>query len=160
MISASRLTVVFAGLFVLSSLSGAAVAKGPVDVIEFSGTEFEQTLSVIEGDALLDFNPWGQEFLGARLDSKPSGLLEPLTVTMYLDNSVGTPEAIYRFEYYPAPDGGSIYLPGPGEADYDLNKTTILGGSGNWFDASPSWDSLYQSLVSIRPPSTGDGGLK
>jgi hypothetical protein len=147
-------------VLVVVSLPGIAVAKGPLAAIEFSGPGFEQTLSVTEGDALLDFNPWGQEFLGARLDSKPSGLLEPLTVTMYLDNSVGTLEAIYRFEYYPAPDGGRIYLPGPGDADYDLNKTTILGGGGNWFDASPSWDSLYQRLVSIRPPSTGNGGLK
>jgi hypothetical protein len=147
-------------VLVVVSLPGIAVAKGPLAAIEFSGPGFEQTLSVTEGDALLDFNPWGQEFLGERLEAEPE-VTDGLIVTMYLEDASGDRRAVYRFAYYPHLAGGRIHLPGPGEADYDLNKTTILSANdGRWLEASPGWDAFYESIVRIQPPSTGSGRLR
>src|SRR5690606_38138842 len=110
-----------------------AVAKGPVDAIEFSGPALEHDIAVTEGDALLEFSPWGQAFLGEQLDSAPTALGEPLAVTMYLRDETGALRANYRFAYHPRPGGGAIRLPGRGEPGYDLNKTTILSkGDGQW----------------------------
>lgn len=110
---------------------------------------------------MLKFSPWGQAFLSERLDSAPPGLGEALIVTMYLNDETRTPKALFRFKYHPRSEGGAIYLPGPGDPYYDLNKSTILsGGDGHWFEASSEWDALYRSLVPIRPPSTGSAGLR
>ena len=159
MVSRVRLiSVVSVLLFALTQ--GVAVAKGPVDVIEFSGPRFDHPVAVLQGDALLDFSPWGQAFLGERLDEEPASLAEPLTVTMYLDDTAGGSKAIYRFEYYPRPNGGLIYLPGPADPDYDLNKLTIMNGNGLWYKASEDWNAFYEVLMRIHPPSTGSGGLR
>jgi hypothetical protein len=157
---ARKLVTALIGLVVAIMIQTPAIAKGPLDVIEVSGPQFEHALALLEGDALLDFNPWAQRFLEEQIEA-PVDVGEPLTVTMYLDDASGTPQPVYRFSYYPNPSGGSIYLPGPGDSDYDLNKTTILSANdGRWFAAAPEWDAFYESLVRIQPPSTGSGGLK
>jgi hypothetical protein len=145
------------GLAALSQ--DAAVAKGPLAAIEIAGPALDHTLAVTEGDALLDFNPWGQAFLGEKLDEAPA-MTDALTVTMFVDDGAGGQRAAYRFRYQPGSDGGRIHLPGPGEPDYDLNKTTILDGSGASYESSAAWDAFFESLIAIRPPSTGSGGLK
>ena len=160
MLSLLRALPIISGVLLTAIGSGPAVAKGPVDVIELYGPPFERGIAILEGEALLDFDPWGQAFLGAPLDDPPTEVSEPLTVTMYIKDSAGVAQPVYRFAYHALVGGGLIYLPGPGDPDYDLNKGTILGGSGNWFEASKAWNALVAGLAEIQPPATGSGGLK
>jgi hypothetical protein len=163
----SGVDMVMKTLFILLALSvcvlvlpgRAAIAKGPVDAIEFTGPTLARPIEVTQGDALLTFSPWGQRFLGERLDASPD-VSDGLTVTMYLGDKDGVPTPLYRFTYY-SQDGGVIYLPGPGDTDYPLNETTILSqNDGHWFRAAPEWQAFVQGLTQIQPPATGSGGLK
>jgi len=151
------LAVALAGL----SLSGtSAVAKGPMDKITVTGGELARSIEITQGDALGEFNPWAGRFLGERVDRAPD-VGNAATVTLYLKDEAGNYEPLYSFEYYREASGGYIYVPGPGDAAYELNRTTIITqGDGKWFKASAGWDALVAAEEQIRPPATGDGGLR
>jgi hypothetical protein len=53
---ARKLVTALIGLVVAVMVQTPAIAKGPLDVIEVSGPQFEHALALLEGDALLDFN--------------------------------------------------------------------------------------------------------
>jgi len=142
----------------LSLSQALVVAKGPVDRITIEGGGLARPVAVTEGDGLLEFNPWGQKFLGERLATAP-GVAAPATVTMFLKNESGELKPVYRFAYYAGAGGGVLYLPGPGDADYRLNSGTILTPDG-WFRATPAWDAFVAAASRVQPPSTGDGGLR
>jgi hypothetical protein len=141
-------------------ISTSAVAKGPVDRIEIFSAGITREVDRSEGLEVGEFDPWSQFFLGERLGSPPS-VSDAATVTMYLTDETARLQPIYRFSYFASATGGYIYLPGRGDADYELNKTTIItANDGTWFRASANWDAFVAAANRVRPPATGDGGLK
>ena len=147
-------------ILALATVPGDVVAKGPVDEIEIIGPALSRAVEVTEGPELGEFNPWGQLFLGERVDAQPS-VSQPATVTMYSKDESGRLEPLYKFSYYPDERGGFIYVPGRGDADYELNKGTIITqNDGKWFQASVRWEAFVSAASRVQPPATGDGGLR
>ena len=141
-------------------LTAVAEAKGPVDKITIAGADGSEPVEITEGEGLGEFNPWGQLFLGERLDAAPA-MAAPATVTMYLKEESGKLAPVYRFRYVTDAGGGYVQVPGRGDVDYELNKTTIITeNDGKWFRASAGWVAFVAEASRVRPPATGDGGLR
>jgi hypothetical protein len=133
-------------------------AKGPIDKITVEGSSIPETIEVIDGESLSEFNPWVGRFLGDVV-AEPDTAGEVLRVTMYLADASGALQPVYRFDYYPVE--GLIYLPGPGDAEYETNKQTILSSNdGAWHEATAEWIAFVAAESRVTPPSTGDAGLR
>jgi hypothetical protein len=160
---ALALAAVFAGLAPAHGL----VAKGPVDAIRFEAGEAQRVFEVAEGEALSEFDPWGRQFID--WDAGPAGPPAPESRTYTVSFVLGA-RVIYVIEYVidRATGGGLVYIPGSGHPAAPLNAGTIITGSsdrwdpnGKWHHATPAWAAFAASVVSpIRPPVTGDGGLR
>jgi hypothetical protein len=161
-----RTLAALALLWVAACLPWAAEAKGPVDKIALLGDGWVAPLEITDERARAGFDPWGRQFIdweGGVAAEPPAGA-ERYTVSFYLEGRV-----IYMVEYAPDPggDGGYVYIPGPEDAAYRTNAGTIMWAStdrwdpnGKWQHATDGWVALMPVAGGVRPPATGDGGLR
>jgi hypothetical protein len=86
------------------------------------------------------------------------------TVTMYLKEEPGKLVPVYRFSYVTDAGGGYVHVPGRGDVDYELNKTTIITEKdGKWFRASAGVGGMGGVCGRGEPGTAagdGDGGLR
>ena len=61
---------------------------------------------------------------------------------------------IYATRYCTSDGMGYVYLPGPGQAIYRDNASTIMRGDadGKWHPATSEWDSLIMNQVTAEDP--------
>ncbi len=137
-------------------------AKGPVDLILISGGGLDQPIEVTDPASLNAFNPW----IGQFADWKAKPLVDApcyrrsFEVMFYLKSAGLLPspldrgdlQMIYATRYCWTGEAGYVYLPGPGEPLYGPNGGTIIRGDadGKWHPATPAWDSLLSSAVTMR----------
>ena len=140
-------------------------AKGVLQRIELIA-EGGRTVEVTEGIAFYEFNPWGSRYLNGVV-SDPPALGPTVDVGLYLDMTGNGQERIYGFTYATAlsGEGGYIYIPGPGDPGYRRNISTVLSSPGSWQNgawhrASDEWVAFVASLTAIKPPVTGNAGLR
>jgi hypothetical protein len=147
----------------VSVQAGSSSAKGVLDSIVLT-TQGGGRLEITEGYELYEFNPWASRYLSGVVQDVPE-LGPSIEVALFADMTGDGPEQIYSFIYAPATGGGYIYIPGAGDPAYRRNITTVLSSPGGWENgawhrASDEWIAFMASLGMIRPPSTGDGGLR
>jgi len=98
--------------------------------------------------------------------SDPPVLGPPIDVGLYLDMTGNGQERIYGFTYARALTGdGGYIIPGPGDPEYRRNVSTVLSSPGGWQNgawhrASDDWVAFVASLTGIKPPPTGNAGLR
>jgi hypothetical protein len=139
-----------------------AYGKGPVDLILVWGGGLSQPIEITDSATLNAFNPW----IGQFADWKQKPLADApcyrrsFEVMFYLkwperDSSPldrSDLKMIYATRYCWTGEAGYVYLPGPGEPLYGPNGGTIIRGDadGKWHPATPAWDSLLSSAVTMR----------
>jgi hypothetical protein len=139
-----------------------AYGKGPVDLILVSGGGLNQPIEISDPASLNAFNPWTGQFA----DWKAKALVDapcyrrsfevlfymkwPERRSSALDR--GDLKMIYATRYCWTGEAGYVYLPGPDEPLYGPNGGTIIrdGADGKWHPATPAWDSLLSSAVTMR----------
>ncbi|HEY9231136.1 MAG TPA: hypothetical protein VIS78_03295 [Blastocatellia bacterium] len=154
-------------LCILTTLVGvpSTYAKGKPDKITVRGGKLARAVEITDRATLKGFDPWGGQFI----DWSKGAIAEPMQKTFALEvffymkwparhsqYDQGDLKLIYALRYYPGRNGepGFVYLPGKGEAFYDLNGGTILrdGHDGRWHVATPAWDALMrQAMISGQP---------
>lgn len=153
---------ILSALLVTFAAVASAYGKGPVDLILISGGGLNQPIEITDPASLHAFNPWIGQF--ADWQAKP--LVDapcyrqsfevlfymkwPQRVSSALDR--GDLKMIYATRYCWSGEAGYVYLPGPGEPLYGPNGGTIIRGTadGRWHPATPAWDSLLSSAVTMR----------
>ena len=138
-----------------------AYGKGPVDLILISGGGLNQPIEITDPASLHTFDPW----IGQFADWKAKPLVDApcyrrsFEVMFYMKwpgrNSSfdrGDLKMIYATRYCWTGEAGYVYLPGPDEPLYGGNGGTIIRGDadGKWHPATPAWDSLLSSAVTMR----------
>jgi hypothetical protein len=139
-----------------------AYGKGPVDLILVSGGGLNQPIEISDPASLTAFNPWSGQFA----DWKAKALVDapcyrrsfevlfymkwPERRSSALDR--GDLKMIYATRYCWTGEAGYVYLPGPDEPLYRPNGGTIIrdDADGKWHPATPAWDSLLSSAVTMR----------
>jgi hypothetical protein len=138
-----------------------AYGKSPADLILISGGGLNQPIEISDPASLNAFDPW----IGQFADWKAKPLVDApcyrrsFEVLFYmkwpersspLDR--GDLKMIYATRYGWTGEAGYVYLPGPGEPLYGGNRGTIIRGDadGKWHPATPAWDSLLSSTVTMR----------
>jgi len=153
---------IVSALFISITAVPSAYGKGPVDLIVVSGGGLNQSIEFSDPAALQAFNPWIGQF--ADWTQKPLAdapcYRRSFEVMFYMkwperDSSAldrGDLKMIYATRYCWSGEAGYVYLPGPGEPLYDFNGGTITRGDedGKWHPATPAWDLLLSSAVTMR----------
>jgi hypothetical protein len=109
---------------------------------------------VVDEDCLRDFNPWRASFIddsrGPVVGGRPECDAE-LTVLFFGTSQERAERLIYVVRYCQLPSGGVgyVYLPGPGEDWYTVNRTTVVRGGkdGKWYYGSPQWQRLMARIL-------------
>jgi hypothetical protein len=175
-----------AGLLIASAAPLNAFAKGKLVRIEVTGPTLSAPLVVTEPKVLREFFIWSGPNSGPR---RPIGSPQSADAPTFIDWHEGITEhvpkgmALYDVSFFHVfnmqpPEGrltyavkyaydavtkrGYIYLPGPTEANYRVNTSTILHGvEGHWFMASSRWESLVAPLIRERAVlSAHDGAAR
>jgi hypothetical protein len=128
-----------------------AVAKGSADKISISGPGLAKPIEITDQQILQQYSPWDDNYLDVQkgaLKSVPDSdrIYE---VLLYAKDDNGQLQVRYAFRYAPGLPG-YIYVPGSGDAWYEVNIGTISRGStieGQWFYASKAWGALMQQLL-------------
>ncbi|HXF14300.1 MAG TPA: hypothetical protein VN517_14190 [Terriglobales bacterium] len=144
------------------AIVASAYGKGPVDLILISGGGLNQPIEITDPASLNAFNPW----IGQFADWKAKPLVDApcyrrsFEVMFYLKSAGRMPSSrdrgdlqmIYATRYCWTGEAGYVYLPGPGEPLYGPNGGTIIraDADGKWHPATPAWDSLLSSAVTMR----------
>lgn len=143
-----------------------AFAKGPVDKMTLTGAGLASPIAITDSESLAPFDPWTRGFVSwnrGRVTERPSAE-QTYAVSFYLQAKDrpncakldGEFCVIFVMQYSPDPSGGSgyLYIPGPGEPSYRLNKGTIITSSldawdpnGKWQYATADWDALMQRVL-------------
>lgn len=139
-----------------------AYGKGPVDLIVVSGGGLNQPIEIRDPSALQTFTPWSGQFADWKKNSLPDApcyrrSFEVMFYMKWPERSAskldrGDLKMIYATRYCWTGEAGFVYLPGSGEPLYGPNGGTILrgGADGKWHPATPAWDSLLSSAVTMR----------
>ena len=169
--SVSRRSVarrLFTGRRALSSLlialmlvcTPAAYPKGTPDKISIRGGKLARTVEITDRESLKSFDPWSGQFIDGDKGfvTNPPDRNQTFEVFFYMKwpgrqsrYDQGDLKLIYALRYYPGRNGepGYIYLPGKGEAFYDINTFTIIrqGHDGRWHFASPAFEALIKRAL-------------
>ena len=156
---------VLLALALAALLAAPALAKSPPDKLVLEGPGLATALAITDPAALVGFSPWDRGFIAwARGPITTPPTEQPYTVSFFLGG-----RKIYVVHYVPGPAGrpGAIYIPGPGDSDYQLNIGTIMGASsdrwgpeGKWQYATANWDTVLQRALRVHgAPSPAPGGL-
>jgi hypothetical protein len=153
---------ILSALLVTLATVPSAYGKGPVDLILISGGGLNQPIEITDPASLNAFNPW----IGQFADWKAKPLVDApcyrrsFEVVFYLKSAGRMPSSldrgdlqmIYATRYCWTGEAGYVYLPGPGEPLYGPNGGTIIraDADGKWHPATPAWDSLLSSAVTMR----------
>lgn len=144
---------------VLLVASGApALAKGPVVKIVVSGPALAEPVEITSPEAI-DVHVYGATFIDRELGPQEWGSTSPVPPYM-IQFHVELPRDGVRMMYvvYFAWDyrerRGLVYFPGPRDAWYTLNMSTVaLPTSGKWFYATERWGSaVEQALFAHNDP--------
>jgi hypothetical protein len=143
----------------------AAYSKGSPDKITIRGGKLARTIEIIDRESLKGFDPWTGQFIdwGKGFVVNPPNRNYTFEVFFYKKwpgrhsrYDQGDLKLIYALRYYPGRNGesGYIYLPGKGEAFYDLNIGTIIRKEhdGRWLFASPAWEALFKRALMAEAP--------
>jgi hypothetical protein len=157
----------FGLLCVLALLVGVppAFSKGKPDKIAIRGGKMARPIEITDPATLSGFDPWSGQFIdwSKGLVANPPERSYAFEVFFYMKGmgrhsryDQGKLALMYAVRYWPGRNGepGYVYLPGKGEAFYDLNAATILrdGHDGRWHYASPAWDALMKRVMSADQP--------
>jgi hypothetical protein len=129
-----------------------AVAKGPVVKIVLSGPDLAEPVEITAPDAI-DVHVWGATFIDRELGPQEWVSASPVPPYM-IQFHVELPRDGVRMMYvvYFAWDyrerRGLVYFPGPRDAWYTLNMSTVaLPTSGKWFYATEEWGSAVERAL-------------
>jgi hypothetical protein len=162
------LTVV--GLLIASAVPLVSFAKGDLVRIEVSGATLSSPLVVADSNILRQFFIWSGPRSGQttgspqNVDSRSfidwhEGIAEhvPKGMASYdvaffcvFDKREPDGRLTYavKYAYDAATQRGYIYLPGPGDENYETNVRTIVHDvEGHWFKASRRWETLVVPLI-------------
>jgi len=127
-------------------------AKGTTVELVVSGGDLRAPIEITREVQFA--NPWGDAFVHSWIAiPEPPADRQRYAVDFYEELGNREVKRMYVVEYAPSPFGrGAIHLPGPGDAQYRLNISTIYrnGEDGRWFPASDDWERVVGSRVSGR----------
>ena len=143
----------------------AAYFKGSPDKITIRGGKLARTIEITDRESLKGFDPWSGQFIdwNKGFVANPPDRNYTFEVFFYKKwpgrhsrYDQGDLKLIYALRYYPGRNGepGYIYLPGKGEAFYDLNIGTIIrkDHDGRWLFASSAWEALFKRALMADAP--------
>ncbi|MEZ5316235.1 MAG: hypothetical protein R2752_02430 [Vicinamibacterales bacterium] len=151
-----RLPLVIALALLAGPLLGPVAAKGPTVLVTVTGPGLPGEIEVTDPAALADV--WGapagcgtsDRFFTASA-AAPDRTLPRYDVAFHVRiGEAGTTASrvmyLVRFAWDPVSGLGFVYLPGPGDAAYAVNRGTIMRGvnDGRWFRASARWAGAIQ----------------
>jgi hypothetical protein len=157
-------------LLIVVSATTLVFAKGTTTKITVTGAELQKPIEISDPAILKSFNVWsgpgtyvngveGKEGLiidwaSGVVTARPSGLrdFEVSFYVRYANRPFGeqTDQLAYIVLYSvdPVTGQGYVYLPGKADERYRLNTKAIYRGcEGNWFRATPAWQSVFRSVV-------------
>jgi hypothetical protein len=158
------------GVLIVFSATLLVLAKGTTTKITITGADLQSPIEISDPEVLKDFNVWsgpgtfvngveGKEgfivdWASGAVTERPTGLrdFELSFYVRYANRPFGeqTDQLAYIVLYSvdPATGQGYVYLPGNADERYRLNTKTIYRGrEGNWFRATPAWQSVFRSVV-------------
>ena len=106
-------------------------AKGPTLKIVISGGTLTRPIEIVDTAVLKDFNIWAgdkpETFIVANWAPvpAPSSTLERYRIAFYANHHKDGLDYIVTYVADPANHRGFLYIPGKGEADYELNTFSI-----------------------------------
>lgn len=153
-------------LAALSSAPASVLAKARTVRIDVTSAAFAAPLQITDAEVLYRFRVWNGPGVhingrpaaaqpGAFIDwrqgavsDRPEGL-DRYEVSFYVEGK-DAPRLAYvvTYAYDPSSEHGYFFLPGPADANYRLNTSSIYHGvEGNWFYASSAWEKLIRPLI-------------
>jgi hypothetical protein len=109
-----------------------------------------QPVTVTDRNVLELSNVYAGTFIGAQAE-EPEHNWPRYTITFDIQTREGVKVGGYAVEYARdiSTSNGFVYLPGPGDAWYRSNISTILrsGQDGNWFHASEAWSAAINARL-------------
>jgi hypothetical protein len=109
-----------------------------------------QPVSVTDRNVLDLSNVYAGTFIGAQAE-EPDRNWPRYTITFDIQTHEGVKVGGYAVEYTRdiSTSDGFVYLPGPGDAWYRSNISTILrtGQDGNWFHSSKAWSAAINARL-------------
>jgi hypothetical protein len=142
----------YALVFVVISFTLPIGAKGPVVKLVLSGPDLVEPVEITDPDAI-DVIVYGATFVDHERgpqDRRSSSPIAPYEIQFYVDvprQGVRMMYVVY-FVWDNAERRGLVYFPGPSDAWYRKNMSTVaLPTAGHWFYASDTWGRAIQRAI-------------
>jgi hypothetical protein len=159
-----------AAFSLLILFSATIFAKGTTTKILISGAALQSPIEITDPEILKNFNVWsgpgtfvngveGREgfivdWAAGVVTERPSGLRDfELAFYVRYANRPFSEQAdqlayIVSYSVDPKTGQGYVYLPGKADERYRLNTKAIYRGrEGNWFRATPAWQSVFSATA-------------
>lgn len=118
--------------------------------LAITGSQLQQSIEITDPAVLALSFVFGGSFIGAPA-TEPNPAWPRYTVTFDVQNLDGVKAAAYVVDYRTDSRTGEgfIYLPGPDDAHYRRNISTVLrdGQDGRWHRASAAWSAAINSRL-------------
>jgi hypothetical protein len=138
-------------LAVLTLICELAVAKPDTAKLSITGPGISEAIETTAPAAIYP-NIWGGQFADwAAVVSEPAADLPRYTVKFHAKTAPGKTQLVYVVHYVwdGEADRAYVYLPGPGDQSYRLNRSSIIrdGNDGHWYRASYTWSAAIRQLL-------------